>query len=58
MGMQIFTPITINGLTLKNRIAYPSMGLLYSLDRSVNDRYYHYYMEKARGGSHHVGGSA
>ncbi len=51
MGMQIFTPITINGLTLKNRIAYPSMGLLYSLDRSVNDRYYHYYMEKARGGS-------
>lgn len=47
----LFSPISINTLTLKNRIAYPSLGLLYSWDRKLNDRYLHFYTEIARGGA-------
>ncbi len=47
----LFSPITINRLEIKNRIAYPSMGLLYSHDGAVNDRYRDYFREKARGGA-------
>jgi 2,4-dienoyl-CoA reductase (NADPH2) len=47
----LFSPITINNLEIKNRIAYPSMGLLYSHDGAVNDRYRDYFREKARGGA-------
>ncbi|WP_300672369.1 FAD-dependent oxidoreductase [Desulfoluna sp.] len=47
----LFSPITIHHLTLKNRIAYPSLGLLYSWDRKLNDRYLHYFTEIARGGA-------
>lgn len=47
----LFSPITVNGLTLKNRIAYPSLGLLYSWDRKPNDRYRHYFKEIAKGGA-------
>lgn len=46
----LFSPISINTLTLKNRIAYPSLGLLYSWDRKLNDRYLNYFTEIARGG--------
>ena len=47
----LFRPITINGLTIKNRIAYPSLGLLYSYDRKLNDRYYNFFREIAKGGA-------
>lgn len=47
----LFSPISINTLTLKNRIAYPSLGLLYSWDRKLNDRYLNYFTEIARGGA-------
>ncbi|RJP75326.1 MAG: FAD-binding protein [Desulfobacteraceae bacterium] len=45
------SPITINSLTVRNRIIYPALGVLYSYDRKLNDRYYHFFEEKARGGA-------
>lgn len=51
MHRYLFTPITINGVEIKNRIAYPAMGLLYSYDRKLNDRYLDYFREKAAGGA-------
>ncbi len=47
----LFSPISINKLEIKNRIAYPSLGLLYSYDSRLNDRYYHFFKERARGGA-------
>ncbi len=51
MFHNLFRPITVNGLTLKNRIAYPSLGLLYAYDRKLNDRYYNFFREIAKGGA-------
>lgn len=51
MFKHLFSPIRINKLEIKNRIAYPSLGLLYSYDSKLNDRYYNYFREKARGGA-------
>ena len=48
---KLFSPITINGCEIRNRIAYPSLGLLYSYDRKLNDRYYNYFREIAAGGA-------
>ena len=47
----LFSPLTVNTLTLKNRIAYPSLGLLYSWDRKLNARYHHFFTEIAKGGA-------
>lgn len=47
----LFSPITINRTVVKNRIAYPSLGLLYSYDGKLNDRYYNFFAERARGGA-------
>ncbi|ETR72487.1 MAG: NADH oxidase [Candidatus Magnetoglobus multicellularis str. Araruama] len=47
----LFSPIHINSVEIKNRIAYPSLGLLYSYDRKLNDRYYHFFEARARGGA-------
>ncbi|MCG8565590.1 MAG: NADH:flavin oxidoreductase, partial [Desulfobacterales bacterium] len=47
----LFSPITLNGLTLKNRIAYPSLGVMFSYDSKLNDRYFAFYGEIARGGA-------
>lgn len=47
----LFSPIYINKTQIKNRIVYPSMGVLYSTDGKLNDRYLNYYVEKARGGA-------
>jgi len=47
---KLFEPITINKLTIKNRIVMPSMGLAYSTDFSFNDRYRAFYRERALGG--------
>jgi len=51
MYRHLFSPIYINQIEIKNRIAYPALGLLYSTDSQLNDRYYHYFREKARGGT-------
>ncbi|MGD2097722.1 MAG: FAD-dependent oxidoreductase [Desulfobacterales bacterium] len=51
MYRYLFSPIQINTLEIKNRIAYPSLGLLYSTDGKLNDRYYNYFAERAKGGS-------
>ncbi|TAL30652.1 MAG: FAD-dependent oxidoreductase [Spirochaetes bacterium] len=47
----LFSPITINKCEIKNRIVYPSLGLLYSYDGKLNDRYVNYFRERARGGA-------
>lgn len=47
---KLFEPITINRLTIKNRIVMPAMGLAYSSDYSFNDRYRAFYRERASGG--------
>ncbi|MBN2078319.1 MAG: FAD-dependent oxidoreductase [Spirochaetes bacterium] len=47
----LFSPITINRTVMKNRIAYPSLGLMYSYDGKLNDRYYNFFTERARGGA-------
>lgn len=51
MYSHLFSPIVINQLEIKNRIAYPALGLLYSYDRKLNDRYYDYFREKGAGGA-------
>ncbi len=47
----LFSPIIINKTEIKNRIAYPSLGLLYSLDGKLNDKYRNFYRERAKGGA-------
>ena len=51
MYRYLFSPITINRLEIKNRITYPSLGLLFSYDSKLNDRYYEFFRERARGGA-------
>mgnify|MGYP000435186134 CR=1 FL=1 len=51
MYRYLFSPITINRLEIKNRIAYPSLGLLFSYDSKLNERYYGFFRERARGGA-------
>jgi len=50
MYKYLFSPIRINKIEIKNRIAYPALGLLYSYDRKLNDRYVEFYKARARGG--------
>jgi 2,4-dienoyl-CoA reductase (NADPH2) len=51
MYKYLFSPIKINNLEIKNRIAYPALGVLYSYDSKLNDRYFEFFREKARGGA-------
>jgi 2,4-dienoyl-CoA reductase (NADPH2) len=51
MYRYLFSPIQINQLEIKNRIAYPSLGLLYSKNGKLNDRYFNYFKERADGGA-------
>ncbi len=51
MFKQLFSPITINKTIIKNRIVFPAMGLFYSYDEKLNDRYVNFYLERARGGA-------
>ncbi|MCP4020771.1 MAG: FAD-dependent oxidoreductase [Desulfobacteraceae bacterium] len=51
MYNNLFSPIKINKQEIKNRIAYPSLGLLYSYDSKFNDKYYNFYNEIAKGGA-------
>ncbi|NOY70134.1 MAG: NADH:flavin oxidoreductase, partial [Deltaproteobacteria bacterium] len=50
MYKNLFSPISINKVKIKNRIAYPALGLLYSHDRKLNERYVRFYRERAKGG--------
>ncbi len=47
----LFSPITINKTVAKNRIAYPALGLMYSYDGKLNDKYLNFFAERARGGA-------
>jgi 2,4-dienoyl-CoA reductase (NADPH2) len=51
MYNNLFSSIKINELEIKNRIAYPSLGLLFSYDTKFNDKYYNFYNEIAKGGA-------
>ena len=51
MYRNLFSPIQINRLEIKNRVAYPSLGLLYSKNGKLNDRYFNYFKERANGGA-------
>ncbi|MCD6569977.1 MAG: FAD-dependent oxidoreductase [Deltaproteobacteria bacterium] len=46
----LFTPITIGKLKLKNRIVMPAMHLNYTPEGEVTDRLVAFYEERARGG--------
>ena len=51
MYPHLFSPIAINNLELRNRIAYPALSLIYSLDSRLNERYYRFFQARARGGA-------
>jgi len=46
----LFSPITINGMALKNRIVMPAMHLGYTPEGEVTDRLVDFYTLRARGG--------
>lgn len=46
----LFSPITIGGLTLENRIVLPGIGTKMSRDRHVSDQLIAFHVERARGG--------
>ena len=48
--IKLFEPITINGLTIKNRIVMPSMGMSWTHAYEFNDRYKGFYRARAKGG--------
>ena len=47
---RLFTPITINGMTLKNRIVMPAMHHLYTENGYCTPRFSEYYWKRAEGG--------
>ncbi|RJX36096.1 MAG: FAD-dependent oxidoreductase [Desulfarculus sp.] len=48
----LFSPITLNQLTLRNRIILPAMHLNYTMDNGkVTDQLVEFYRERARGGA-------
>ncbi|HOD15013.1 MAG TPA: FAD-dependent oxidoreductase [Spirochaetota bacterium] len=47
----LFSPITVNRTVVKNRISYPALGLMYSYDGKLNEKYYNFFAERARGGA-------
>ena len=49
--MKLFEPITVGGMSLKNRIAMPAIHHSYTPDGFVNDRLIEYYSCRARGGA-------
>jgi 2,4-dienoyl-CoA reductase (NADPH2) len=48
--IKLFIPITINHLTIKNRIVMPAMALAYTEDYTFSNRYKAFYCERAKGG--------
>ena len=47
---RLFQPITINGMTLRNRVVMLPIHLVYSEDGSCNDRFKEFYWRRAEGG--------
>ena len=48
---KLFSPITINGLEIRNRIVMPAFGLKYcGIDRKPNQRLIDFYLARAKGG--------
>lgn len=48
---RLFEPITINGMTLKNRIVMPAMHCHYNDDGMANERLSEFYFKRAEGGA-------
>jgi len=48
---RLFQPLTIRGMTLKNRIVMPAMHLMYNMDGYANDRFDEFYYRRAEGGA-------
>ena len=48
---RLFTPITINGMELKNRIVMPAMHHLYTDNGYCTPKFAHYYWRRAEGGA-------
>ena len=52
MGMKIFEPITINGMTLKNRLGFPPfLNMPANEDCSINDQTIRWFEDRAKGGA-------
>lgn len=47
---RLFTPITINGMKLKNRLVEAPIHMVYCPDGQCNERFTEYYKERAKGG--------
>ena len=47
---RLFTPITINGMTLKNRLVQAPIHMVYCPDGLCNEKFTEYYKERAKGG--------
>ena len=47
---KLFSPIDIGPVTIKNRVAMPALGLLYTRDGHCNDRLIEFYKARAKGG--------
>ena len=47
---RLFQPITINNMTLKNRLVMTTIHLLYTEDGIANDRFNQFYWRRAEGG--------
>jgi len=45
-----FSPCKIGNLELRNRLVVPAMETEYSQDGTINDRIFHYWTERAKGG--------
>jgi 2,4-dienoyl-CoA reductase (NADPH2) len=48
--IKLFEPITINHLTIRNRIVMPAIALAYTEDYTFSNRYQAFYRERAKGG--------
>jgi 2,4-dienoyl-CoA reductase (NADPH2) len=48
--IKLLEPITINGLRIPNRTVMPSMGLAYTDDYTLTERFKAFYRERAEGG--------
>ena len=48
---RLFQPLTIRGMTLKNRIVMPAMHLMYNMDGFANERFSAFYYRRAEGGA-------
>ena len=48
---RLFSPITIRGMTLKNRVVMPAIHHLYTPDGFCTERFSHYYWKRAEGGA-------